>query len=183
MGEKNHTQESIQITSTSSETLANHIEREKIAPAQPPVVVKGLDSELQKKIASLISENEQLKTKLASIQTQFSSTQNDLLACRLLVSQKNAGPTKTESDQNKAQSEQNIRIKMAEMDQLDIQIDTLATGTAISPLETAIKNAKDIYGDPLFKDVSIYNLPSRLVLHAIVANYRAALNVELQKYK
>lgn len=102
----------------------------------------------------------------------------------------------------KQQYVQDLEVKIAEMDQLRVQIDTLA-GSSLMPI---LNNAKKLDGDLLFYtfkykcsygndcsfnypygnetyDNNYYLSNVRVGLRAIVANYRAFLNVELVKYE
>ncbi|MEK7642549.1 MAG: hypothetical protein AAB392_02010 [Patescibacteria group bacterium] len=88
---------------------------------------------------------------------------------------------------DKAKYVQDIKIKIAEMDQLDTQIETL-TGPSFIDI---LNNAKKLDGKPLFYTVTSYatfTFPydrnsgiDEDPLQAIVANYRAFLVVELMK--
>lgn len=131
------------------------------------------------------------KIKLVHLNNDYSETSSIFSGSQAqFISEKEEGLKKQAENEilKKKQYVQDIKVKIAEMDQLKVQISTLKGPTYIDILNSA----KKIDGEPLFYTVSSYRIwtfpynrndvwPDASLLNPIVMNYRAFLVVELAK--
>lgn len=135
-------------------------------------------------------------SRFAGISTEFSGQK---IRYQTNLAEENAAAIVTKQNaeqqaiQNAIQAKIEINTKIAEMNQLNVQIDTYQTNYTLQEFLNILNSARKLDGQPVFASVTSGNqitpypyktsgIPTPTTLHAFVANYRATLYVELQKY-